>query len=156
MNRPRDLGPLLTLAERRRDEAAQALAHARRERASAEAQMQQLQAYTRDADARWRDRTRTGVTPTLMATHRQFMLKLEDAVRYQTEVLQQLDGRIGQLQAALAEAERELATLQRVQQRWLHDWQHRQQRLEQKATDEMAATLHRRRHSRHPEEGGPR
>jgi flagellar FliJ protein len=146
MNKPRDLGLLLELAQRRRDACAQALAQARRERRQADAQMAQLHAYTHDADARWQQRASAGVSPTLLATHRQFMVKLEEAIGYQTQVLQQLDARIAHHEAQLIDAERALATLQRVQQRWQHDWLRRQQRLEQKAFDEMAATVHRRRH----------
>ncbi|MDM7456959.1 MAG: flagellar export protein FliJ [Tepidimonas sp.] len=149
MNKPRDLGILLEMAERRRDEAAQALARARQERQSADAQMAQLQAYTQDAEARWHQRALVGVSPTLLATHRQFMAKLEDAITYQTQTLRQLDERIAQREAQLREAERALATLERVQQRWQQDWHQHLRRLEQKANDEMAATLHRRRQLPH-------
>lgn len=150
MNKPRDLGVLLELAQRRRDEAAQALARVRRERQGAEGQMVQLQAYTQDAETRWRQRATVGVTPTLLATHRQFMVKLEDAVTFQAQVLRQLDERIARHEGLLIEAERALATLQRVQQRWQSDWHRHLQRVEQKANDEMAATLHRRRLHPHP------
>lgn len=149
MNKPRDLGILLELAERRRDEAAQALARVRQERQGADAQMAQLQAYTQDAEARWHQRATVGVSPTLLATHRQFMAKLEDAITFQTQTLQQLDERIVHHEGRLRDAERELATLKRVQQRWQQDWHQHLQRLEQKANDEMAATLHRRRHTLH-------
>lgn len=145
MKKPRDIAVLIEVAERRRDEAVQALAAVRRERQTADAQMVQLQAYTQDAEQRWRARASVGVTPTLLATHRQFMAKLEDAVAFQNQVLQQMADRIGRHEAALVEAERALATLRRVQERWQRDWQGHLQRLEQKANDEMAATQHRRR-----------
>ncbi|MGQ9724596.1 MAG: flagellar export protein FliJ [Tepidimonas sp.] len=148
MNKPRDLGVLLELAQRRRDEAAQALAHVRRERQGAEVQMAQLHAYTQDAQTRWHQRATAGVTATLLATHRQFMAKLEDAVTFQTQVLQQLDERIARREKLLIEAERTLATLQRVQQRRLSDWHQHLRRVEQKANDEVASLLHRR--HRHP------
>lgn len=149
MNRPRDLGVLLDMAERQRDDAARALARMRQERRAAQGQMDQLHAYTRDAEQRWQQRATVGVSPTLLATHRQFMLKLEEAIAFQANVLQQLDDRIARQEGHLLEAERHLATLQRVQQRWQREWQQHQQRVEQKANDEMAATLHRRRHHPH-------
>ena len=150
MNKPRDLGVLLQLAERRRDEAALALARVRHERQGADAQMAQLQAYARDAEDRWHQRATVGVSPTLLATHRQFMTKLEDAITVQPQTLRQLDERIAHQEGLLRDAERELATLKRVQQRWQQGWRQHLQRLEQKANDEMAATLHRRRHTPHP------
>lgn len=150
MKRPHDLGLLLELAQRRRDEAAQSLAYVRRQRLTAQDQMAQLQAYQRDAEIRWRQRAGTGITPTLLATHRQFIVKLEDAIRYQTQVLQELDDRVAQHEQMLIKAERDLATLQRVAQRRQNEWLRYLQRQEQKANDEAAATIHRRRTQPHP------
>ncbi len=149
MKPTRDLAVLMELAQRRRDDAVQALAAVRREQQTAQSQMAQLQAYTREADARWLQRASGGVTPTLLATQRQFVARLEEAIAFQTDVLQRLQERVARAEAQVQHAERALATLQRIQQRRLQRWLEQQRRAEQKATDEMAATQHRRR-AAHP------
>ncbi|WP_334134692.1 flagellar export protein FliJ [Tepidimonas sp.] len=145
MKPTRDLAVLMELAQRRRDDALQALAAVRREQLTAQGQMEQLRAYTRDADARWLQRASAGVTPMLLATQRQFVARLEEAIAFQTDVLQRLQERVAHAEARVQHAERALATLQRIQQRRQLRWLEQQRRVEQKATDEMAAAQHRRR-----------
>lgn len=144
MKRFATLEQLIAQAQQRRDDALLSLAQVRRERQLATEQMGQLHSYTRDAEQRWQRRAALGVSPTLMATHRQFMFKLDDAIAYQTQVLAQIDERIRQQEAHLQTAERALATLQRLRERRLQQHLRQQQRLEQKAHDEMAAQQHRR------------
>lgn len=148
MKRPADLGALLELRQRQRDDALKALAQARRERQLAEQQLQQLDSYAREAEARWTERARAGVSPTLLATHRHFMARLEHATQLQQQTLAQQAQRIAHCEAQLLQAERALATLRRLQQRRQQQWQQHLARQEQKANDEMALQQHRRVH--HP------
>ena len=145
MKPSRDLAVLMELAQRRRDDALQALAAVRREQLTAQGQMEQLRAYTRDADARWLQRASAGITPALLATQRQLVARLQEAIAFQTDVLQRLQERVAHAEARVQHAERALATLQRIQQRRQLRWLQQQRRVEQKATDEMAAAQHQRR-----------
>ena len=144
MKRPSDLGTLLELRQRQRDDALKALAEARRERQQGEQQLHQLHAYTREAEARWTERARAGVSPTLLATHLHFMARLEHATHVQQQTLAQQAQRIARCEAQLLEAERALATLRQLQMRRVQQWQQHQARLEQKANDELALQQHRR------------
>ncbi|TSE18595.1 flagellar export protein FliJ [Tepidimonas alkaliphilus] len=148
MKRAADLAVLLELRQRQRDDALTALAQARRERQQGEQQLEQLHAYAREAEARWIERARGGVSPTLLATHRHFMARLEHATQVQRQTLEQQAQRIARCEAQLLEAERALATLKRLQARRAQQWQQHQARQEQKANDEMALQQHRRQH--HP------
>ncbi|MDW8336519.1 MAG: flagellar export protein FliJ [Tepidimonas sp.] len=154
MKRPADLSVLLQLRQRQRDEALTALAQARRDHQLAEQQLGQLHTYAVEAEQRWTERARLGVSPTLLATHRHFMARLEQATQLQQQTLQQLAERITQCEAQLLQAERALATLRRLQQRRAQQWQQHLQRQEQKANDEMALQQHRRRAPPIPSTGG--
>ncbi|MCX7814186.1 MAG: flagellar export protein FliJ [Tepidimonas ignava] len=150
MKKPADLSVLVQLRERQRDDALTALAQARRERALAEQQLAALQGYAREAEQRWTERARAGVSPTLLATQRHFMERLQHASHLQSDVLQQLDQRIAHCEAQWHKAERALATLRRLQQRRAQQWQQHLQRQEQKFNDDMALQQHRRRHAPRP------
>lgn len=146
MKRPADLGLLLELRQRQRDDALTALAQARRQRQLAEQQLQQLHDYAREAEQRWAERARAGVSPVLLATHRHFMARLEHATALQQQTLAQQAQHIAHCEAQLQQAERALATLRRLQARRQQQWQQHLARQEQKANDEMALQQHRRQH----------
>lgn len=141
---------VLDLAARKRDEALQALARAQLEQQKAMMQMNQLQGYTAESQLRWSQRATQGVTASLLHTQQTFMGKLNNAVTFQDGVLDRLAQNVQRCQAQVIEAERELASLQKFQQRRVEAWQKRQQRQEQKATDETAAIQHRQHAQAHP------
>lgn len=139
---------LIEVAMRRRDEALQALGQAQREHQQAQLQMVQLQGYSAESIQRWSQRAAQGVSPTLLHTHQAFMGKLEHAVTFQSGVLQRMQGHIDHCRQQWQQAERELASLQKYQQRRHQTWQQQMQRQDQKSNDEMAANVHRY-HSNH-------
>lgn len=146
MSRPaQHLDPVIELAERRRDDALAAHAQAQMEQRQAQAQMDQLATYASEAERRWAERGAAGVGVTLLMQHREFMAKLDHAMAFQRTVLAEHAQRIERSQAAVHEAERELASLRKVAARQIEAWQQRLQRREQKQTDEMAQNVHRRR-----------
>jgi len=151
MNPPtQQLATVLELAVRRRDEALRTLAQAQQEHQQAMLQMHQIQGYSAESLQRWSLRAAQGITPSLLRTHQTFMAKLEHAASFQDGVLTRLNENIQQRKRLLLEAERELASLQKVQQRRLEDWLKARQRQEQRSTDEMAANQHRRHAQAHP------
>ena len=144
------LETLIEVATRRRDEALRALGEAQREHQQAQVQMAQLQGYSDESRQRWSARASQGVSPTLLHTHLTFMGKLEHAVGFQDGVLQRLAQNIQRCQDKVVLAERELASLNKYQERKHQAWQQWRHTQEQKHNDEMAANLHRHRSAQHP------
>ena len=139
---------VIEVATRKRDEALQQLAQARREQEHALLQMSQLQGYTVESQQRWSARASTGVSVALLHAHQNMMAKLAHAVQFQQGVLQRLAQHVERCEQSVLQAERELASLKKFQHRQQAAWQQHQQRTEQKLNDEMAAAQHRQ-HAHH-------
>jgi flagellar FliJ protein len=137
------LAMVLELALRKRDQALQALGQAQQQHEQAIMQMNQLKGYTAESQQRWRHRATLGISPTLLRTQQTFMAKLDHAVSFQDGVLNQMVHDIQRCQRAVVEAERELASLQKVQERRVHTWQKARQQHDQRTNDEIAANQHR-------------
>ena len=138
------LGKVVELALKRRDESLAALAGLQRELAQAQDQMDQLQAYAQEAQQRWAARSAVGVDAALLMHHRQFMAKIDHAIDFQRRVLDDRQALVGRGQAAVHEAERDLAGLRRFAERKQEAIDLRSLRREQKTSDEMALNIHRR------------
>lgn len=136
------LNKVVELAERRRDEALGHLAQLQREMQQAQDQMGQLQAYAQEAQQRWSARGSAGVDVQLLQHHQQFMQKIEHAMDFQRGVLGQREALIAQAQQHLLVTERDVAGLRKYTDRQVQTLLQRTQRQEQKATDEMALTIH--------------
>lgn len=138
----RTLNKVVELAQKRRDEALGQLAQLRRERQMAQDQLEQLQAYAQEAELRWTKRGGAGVDPALLHHHRQFMQKIDHAVDFQHGVLKNFDDMLEASQNRLHASERDVAGLTRYTQKKQDQIDQKAQRQEQKATDEMALTIH--------------
>ena len=138
------LGRVVELALKRRDEALAALAGLQREFAQAQDQMDQLQAYAQEAEQRWAVRSATGVDGALLMHHRQFMAKIDHAIDFQRRVVDDRQALVGRGQAAVHEAERDLAGLRKFADRKQEAIDLRTLRRDQKSNDEMALNIHRR------------
>lgn len=146
MTRPaQNLDKVIELAESRRDDALAEFARVQAEQREAQAQMDQLSTYADEAQRRWAERGAAGVAVAMLMHHRQFMAKLDHAMDFQQGVLSDRALRVERAQAAVHEAERELASLRKYVTRQVDAWQQTLQRREQKHTDEMAQNIHRRR-----------
>ncbi|GLS15437.1 MULTISPECIES: flagellar export protein FliJ [Hydrogenophaga] len=136
------LNKVVELAEKRRDEAVGKLAQQQREMQAAQDQMNQLQSYALEAQARWTTRCQQGVDAQFLFHHRQFMQKIDHAIAFQEGVLSSRQELIDSCQQQVIAAERDVAGLRKYAERQQHALQQRAQRQEQKATDEMALSIH--------------
>lgn len=137
------LNKVVEMAEKRRDEAVAALAQQERELQIALDQMQQLQAYAAEAQKRFMVRSSGGGVDAQQLFHQsQFMHKIDHAVEFQRSVIANREGLIERSRNQLMVAERDVAGLRKFTERKLLAVQQKQQRQEQKATDEMALTVH--------------
>ncbi|WP_342132288.1 flagellar export protein FliJ [Hydrogenophaga sp. OTU3427] len=128
----------------RRDDALRALGQARQAQDHAEQQLRQLQDYSVEAEMRWKHRASQGVTPQLLHHHRQFMARIDEAVRFQDDVIAKLVAEVARCEQVVHLAERELASLSKYVERKRMEQQQHLERQDQKRNDEMAANVHRR------------
>jgi len=145
-----DLTLVIDVAQRKRDLALQALGQVQHEQRQALLQLSQLQGYSAETDLRWSERSAQGFDGVQLYTHRVFMGRLDHAQSFQQEVLQQIAQRLQQCRQQVMQAERELASLRKFQQRRHQVWLLQQQRQEQKSNDETAAVQHRLHADLHP------
>lgn len=141
---PVDLKSLRTVigvATTRRDDAGAALASARQQLAAAEAQMAQLTDYVDQGQVKWAERAVQGVTPVLMQHQRHFMDKIQAAIDFQANVIQQRNAQVTRAMQALQAAEQALAKIEKVQQITLDSIALKAKKTEQKLTDEMAMSM---------------
>lgn len=135
----------INLAERQRDERAQALARVQRQVQMGTQQLEQLQNYAKDTDARWTQGQHTALSPELLRHHYQFVDRLQHAMGMQDGVIANLSGQESQCRAALVQAEMRLSSLKQVLEKRKLSLVVAEQRREQGHTDEMAAIMHARR-----------
>lgn len=141
---PVDLKSLRTVigvATTRRDDAGAALASARQQLAAAEAQMAQLTDYVDQGQVKWAGRAAQGVTPVLMQHQRHFMDKIQAAIDFQANVIQQRNAQVTRAMQALQAAEQALAKIEKMQQITFDSIALKAKKTEQKLTDEMAMSM---------------
>lgn len=139
--RPQSLTLVIDLALRRRDEAGARLAAAMAQLAQAQLQLRQLTDYTAEGEAKWQARSVQGVSGVLLAHHRAFEQKLQEAIAFQHTVIEQHQQNVAQQREGLQAAERELSTLKKVRERAEQAAAERAHRQQQKQVDEMAMAM---------------
>lgn len=143
MSNLQTLHKVVDIAARRRDEALTVLAQAQRELQAAQAQLQQLRNYADEALQRWATRsTQGGVDANLLHHHRLFMEKINHAMEFQQTVQRTREQALAQAQALVYAAERDVAGLRKYTERKEQALELKHMRQDQKATDEMALTIH--------------
>ncbi len=134
---------MLEAAERERDDARAELEAARQRLEGAQRQAQSLHDWRRDYQSRWQSQFRQSGGMEIMRCYQDFMQRLGAAVQDQDVKVDQASAQMARSQAALLERERKVAAITQLMERRQSEWQRQQDRQEQKATDELAARLHR-------------
>lgn len=137
----RSLRIVIEHAERQRDSAGVAVAHAMRELGSAQLQLRQLTDYASDGEVKWRARAAEGVSVPLLQHQRAFVEKIQQAVDFQGNVIQQKEANLARANANLQAKEQTLATLKKVAERAAQAKAMAEYKREQKLTDEMAMSM---------------
>ena len=140
----RQIETVVEVAGMRRDDCLRALGQARHALDQGHEQLAQLQGYANESQARWNQRASQGVTAQLLHHHRQFMARIDEAARFQEDVIKRLEAEVLRCEQGVQEAERELAALNKFAERKRQALSHAAQRRDQKHNDEMAANAHRR------------
>jgi flagellar FliJ protein len=145
----------IELATKRRDEAARRLAGAQRARLHAESQLKQLKDYVGETDARIVGQTQQYLSMEVLRHHYQFMTRLQEAIRLQSETVRGAQRHIDGARNDLAKSETALMGLKKVRDARLAQMQLAQGRREQAVNDELATQLHIR-HANEISEGAQR
>ncbi len=140
----RQLNTVVEVAGMRRDDCLRALGQARHALDQGQQQLEQLQSYANESQTRWNHRASQGVTTQLLHHHRQFMARIDEAARFQQDVLKRLEAEVLRCEQLTQEAERELAALNKFAERKRLAVSQAAERRDQKQNDEMAANAHRR------------
>lgn len=127
------------MAERKRDDARQALQDARNARQAAQQQLDQIESYAQETQNRWGLRADATVKPEVMYHHYQFMDRLAHASGLQSGVVGDQSGRVDAAAQALLQAELRVTSLKKVVEKRRREMEQLQARRDQKQTDERAS-----------------
>ena len=137
---PRSLQTLLEREQHVRDAAARALQQAQAQQAQAKGQVDQLAAYRADYVDRWSLRLSQTATIEIeiLQCYRSFMQRLDQALAQQKGLFGRAEATTVACRAALLDAERRVAAVQKLLERRAGDQRLVLQRSEQRQTDEAA------------------
>jgi flagellar FliJ protein len=139
-----ELQPLMTLLGQAESERDEALGHSQRQDAAqraAQAQAEQLLMYRGDYEARWSDHFSRQAKIELLHCYQGFIQRLTLAIEQQNRVATQAASQAALALAALNEAEMRVASVRKLIERRVGEQQLREERREQKQTDEFAARV---------------
>jgi flagellar FliJ protein len=130
---------VLEAAEKARDAALADLDAARKAFEGARQQAQSLTDWRHEYQQRWQAQFRQAGGMEIMRCYQDFMLRLGEAVSDQDKRVEQASQHMDRCKAQLIERERKVAAVTQLMDRRLAEAMLRQNRQDQKATDEVAA-----------------
>jgi len=138
---PSPIHVLIDLTRNNADEAARKLQTLTNERRQAEDQLSTLRSYRQDYAERLQRATQSGMSASNYHNFRQFIATLDEAISQQNRVVAQIDAKIeGGKQDWQAE-KRRLNSFETLLARHARHQAIRNQRIEQRANDEISANL---------------
>lgn len=144
MAKPFHLQPLIDLAEERSQAAAQTLARLKNAWQEAELKLNQLQAYLQEYQQGLQRQTQAGFSISQWRDYQAFILKLELAIKAQTEEVGRCRLRWESGQMEWQAREREVKAYQTLRQRHEQAERKTEERMDQRLQDEFARNLDRR------------
>ena len=132
----------IKVATGRRDDVAKQVAQVHRTLSFAQNQLAQLQSYAGDTDAKWAGATSRVLSTELIRHHYQFMARLQNAIHLQSDVVAQTREQLEQAKHHLLQAEFRIASLSQLLKARQDTLRLREERREQRQSDEFAALLH--------------
>ncbi len=135
----RALGVALEAAVKERDQAASSMEGGRRAYEAARQQSQSLDDWRREYQNRWQSQFRQAGGMEIMRCYQDFMQRLGEAVQDQDKRVEQARAYMERCRQDLIERERKVAAIEQLMARRQAEIRLREDRQDQKATDEMAA-----------------
>jgi flagellar protein FliJ len=139
---PNPLTALLEQAESARDEALSQFESGRKAHEMARQQLQSLHDFRQDYQQRWQQQFRQASGMEIMRSYQDFMTRMSEAEAEQQRRVEQSLSHLERCRAMLIERERKVAAVTKLMQRRAGEHALKEQRRDQKATDETASRLH--------------
>lgn len=130
---------VLEAAEKARDEALSKLEGGQRQLDAARQQAQSLNDWRREYQQRWQTQFKQSGGMEIMRCYQDFMARLTDAQTEQDRRVEQARERLDRLRTELIDREKRVAAVSQLIDRRALEQRRKEQRQEQKATDEIAA-----------------
>lgn len=140
-NSMQPLKALLEQAQTARDEAFAQYESGRRAHETAKQQLQSLHDFRKQYQERWQGQFRQSGGMEIMRCYQDFMTRMGDAEAEQQRRTEAARVFMERCQAMLLERERKVAAVEKLMERRASEQALKEQRRDQKATDEMAARL---------------
>uniref|UniRef100_UPI0033427BF1 flagellar export protein FliJ n=1 Tax=Castellaniella defragrans TaxID=75697 RepID=UPI0033427BF1 len=144
---PNDRAPLAVLIELSRnkvEEAGQLLAELSTQRHQAQGQLDTLDGYRADYAGRLQTSTRDGLSASNYHNFRRFIATLDEAISQQNKIIAQIDTRLDAGRRQWYAEKRRLSSYEALKARQDRQTRYREQRIDQRLSDELSASLHRR------------
>jgi flagellar FliJ protein len=139
---PQALSALLEQVQTERDEALSQFEQGRKAHENARQQLQSLHDFRQQYQDRWQQQFRQASGMEIMRSYQEFMNRLSEAESEQTRRVELAASSIERLRAVVIERERKVAAVTKLMERRASEQSLKEQRRDQKATDEMASRLH--------------
>ncbi|HRL20484.1 flagellar export protein FliJ [Alcaligenes sp. SDU_A2] len=135
------LNTLVELTQNQVDEAGRQLQELNSQRENAATQLDTLQNYRQDYAQRLLDAGQTGLSMANYHNFRRFIATLDDAISQQNKIILSLEGKIQEGRQHWHAQQQRLNAYETLIDRRLLEQQRHQQRMDQRASDEIAARL---------------
>ncbi|RTZ47561.1 flagellar export protein FliJ [Candidimonas sp. SYP-B2681] len=143
------LNTLIQLAKDGADQIGKRLQQLSAERKNAESQLSMLDVYRLDYAERLQKATENGLSASNYQNFRQFIATLDEAISQQNKIVAQMDAQIEDGRQQWYAEKRRLSSFEALQTRQIRQQILRDNRNEQRASDEISATMYRRVHYSH-------
>ncbi len=140
MPRTFPLQPLLNLATQKNDSAIRKLGLLNQNRQTAQGKLEMLQQYRQDYLEKMQQAERSGLHPHEIQNFREFIFRLDEAIRHQNGVIEQAHAHFREGQAELSETRKRMKSYDTLQKRHQESERHRESKLEQKTQDEHTSS----------------
>ncbi|MER1966535.1 flagellar export protein FliJ [Castellaniella sp. GW247-6E4] len=138
------LAMLIELSRNKVEDAGRLLAELSTQRRQAQGQLDTLDGYRGDYAKRLQASTHDGVSASNYHNFRRFIATLDEAISQQNKIIAQIDTRLDAGRQQWTAEKRRLSSYEALKARQDRQAQSREQRLEQRISDELSAGLHRR------------
>ena len=140
---------LIDVANEAVDAAARSMQQAAKERDNAKEQLELLHSYRLDYAQRLLQSGEGGLTATNYLNFQRFLATLDDAISQQNSIVAHSESRLETGRKQWYEEKRRLGAFETLQSRQIQQLAAKEARREQRASDEIAATLYRRNQGKH-------
>lgn len=133
------LQPLVDLAQQQNEAATKKFGQLNQQQQAAQAKLDMLQQYRRDYQDRFQSAAQNGMDQTDMRNFQDFLYRLDEAIRQQRALLEQIQQSVQAGRTELVNAQRKVKSFDALAQRHIEAEKKLENKLEQRTQDEFNA-----------------